>query len=77
MQKDKHPKIYKTTVKCISCGNSFETHSTSKEIRVDVCSNCHPFYNGQLSNITKKGRIDKFQKRLEKSNKTNKGKNEN
>ncbi|HEY8395672.1 MAG TPA: 50S ribosomal protein L31, partial [Bacilli bacterium] len=42
-----HPNYYTVTVTCTSCGNTFETGSTQKELRVDTCSNCHPFYTGQ------------------------------
>lgn len=69
MQKDKHPKYIESKVTCISCGNSFTTHSLSKEIKVDVCYNCHPFYNGKISTASKAGRIDRFNKRVEKSKK--------
>ena len=47
MKKDIHPEYHKCTVTCISCGSTFETGSTLKEIRVDTCSNCHPFYTGK------------------------------
>jgi large subunit ribosomal protein L31 len=63
MKKDIHPKYNKITVTCSTCGNTFETGSTSKEVRVDTCSNCHPFYTGKQKFIAAAGRIDKFNKR--------------
>src|SRR3970040_2067798 len=44
-----HPKYYQATVTCAACGNAFTVGSTRPEIRVDVCSNCHPFFTGQQS----------------------------
>ena len=63
MKKGIHPKYNKITVTCSTCGNTFETGSTAKEVRVDTCSNCHPFYTGKQKSITAAGRIDKFNKR--------------
>ena len=47
MKKDIHPDVYQITVTCASCGTEFSTHSTKKDIKVDTCSNCHPFYTGR------------------------------
>ena len=47
MKKGIHPKYQTITVTCTSCGATFESGSTAKEIRVDTCANCHPFYTGQ------------------------------
>ena len=47
MKKGIHPEYHRIMVKCTSCGAEFETGSTSKELRVDTCSNCHPFYTGR------------------------------
>jgi large subunit ribosomal protein L31 len=58
-----HPQYHKTKVTCISCGNEFETGSTKKEIRVDTCSNCHPFFTGEQKFVQAAGRIDRFMKR--------------
>ncbi|MDD3477493.1 MAG: 50S ribosomal protein L31 [Candidatus Izemoplasmatales bacterium] len=58
-----HPKYYTVTVTCTTCGNTFETGSTNKEIHVDTCSNCHPFYTGKQKFTVAAGRIDKFNKR--------------
>jgi large subunit ribosomal protein L31 len=50
-----------------ACGNSFETRSTQKEIRVGVCSSCHPFFTGKKGSrvLTEAGRLEKFQKKYE------------
>lgn len=66
MKKGIHPNYNTITVTCTSCGTTFETGSTLKEIRVDTCSNCHPFYTGQQKFVAAAGRVEKFNKRLEK-----------
>lgn len=58
-----HPKYYSTKVVCTTCGNEFETGSTLKEIKVDTCSNCHPFYTGKQRFAAAQGRIEKFNKK--------------
>lgn len=58
-----HPEYHICNVTCVSCGNSFQTGSVLKEIRVDVCSKCHPFYTGQQHFIHVDGRIDRFNKK--------------
>ena len=58
-----HPNLYEVKVVCTSCGNEFITHSTKKEIRVDTCSNCHPFYTGRQRFQAAAGRIEKFNKK--------------
>lgn len=63
MKKGIHPEYHKVTVVCSTCGNTFETGSTSKNIKVDTCSNCHPFYTGKQSFTQSDGRIDRFNKR--------------
>lgn len=50
-------------VACASCGTVFETGSTRKELRIDVCSNCHPFYTGQQRIIDTGGQIERFRRR--------------
>jgi large subunit ribosomal protein L31 len=63
MKKDIHPKYEPTTITC-SCGTVIETRSTSKDIRVEVCSNCHPFYTGSKIRVAEKGgRIERFKKK--------------
>lgn len=67
MKKEIHPEYYKeATVVCGSCGNTWKTGSTQKEIRTEVCSNCHPFYTGQQQRILdREGQVDRFYKRLQ------------
>ncbi|NLM25073.1 MAG: 50S ribosomal protein L31 [Firmicutes bacterium] len=61
-----HPDYQEAQVTCV-CGESFTTRSTKKEIRVEVCSKCHPFYTGQRQTVASTGgRIERFMKRYEK-----------
>lgn len=63
MKKEIHPKYFRTTVTC-ACGNSFETGSTKENLRVEICSKCHPFYTGSRQRIVDSGgRVDKFKKK--------------
>jgi large subunit ribosomal protein L31 len=57
-----HPKYETAKVTC-SCGNTFETRSTVKDIRLEICSNCHPYYTGTQRLVDTAGRVDKFRKR--------------
>jgi large subunit ribosomal protein L31 len=58
-----HPEYAEITVTC-SCGNQFKTRSTvGKDLSVDVCSNCHPFYTGKQKILDTAGRVDKFRKK--------------
>ncbi len=60
MKKGIHPKYAKVKVTC-ACGNTFETKSTNPNInKVEICSNCHPFYTGKQRQIAKEGRVEKF-----------------
>ncbi len=65
MKKEIHPKIYQAKVKC-ACGEEFATGSTVKEIHVDICSKCHPFYTGKQKFVDSAGRIEKFNKKYSK-----------
>ena len=58
-----HPTYVETAVTC-SCGNTFKTRSTKKELKVDICSACHPFFTGKLKYIDTAGRIEKFQSKF-------------
>ena len=62
MKKGIHPEYKECKVTC-ACGNTFMTGSTVKEIRVDTCSNCHPFYTGKQRFTQADGRVDKFNKK--------------
>ncbi|MCR5803391.1 MAG: 50S ribosomal protein L31 [Clostridia bacterium] len=61
-----HPKTQLVTVKC-ACGETFEALSTKPELRVDICSKCHPFYTGKQKLVDTGGRVDKFNKRMGKA----------
>ena len=63
-----HPEYKPTTVKC-ACGATFETYSTKEDIRVDICSNCHPFFTGKQKLVDTGGRVDRFNKRYNLNNK--------
>ena len=65
MKQDIHPKYEKAVVKCV-CGNSFETRSTRKEIKVEVCSNCHGFFTGKQRLVDSAGRVEKFHQKYAK-----------
>ena len=63
MKKDIHPQYFTAKVTCTSCGSEFETGSTVKEIKVDTCSNCHPFYTGRQRFAQAQGRVERFNKK--------------
>ena len=63
-----HPEYYKTTVQC-ACGNKFETGSTVKEIAIEICSKCHPFFTGKKKLVDSAGRVERFKKKYAKFNK--------
>jgi len=67
MKKEIHPKYYQKAKVTCSCGNTFEVGSTSPELRVEVCSACHPFYTGTAKFIDTAGRVDKFQARVKRA----------
>ena len=58
-----HPAYEETTIKC-ACGNEIKTRSTKKDLRVDVCSNCHPFFTGRQKLVDTGGRVERFNKRF-------------
>ena len=63
MKQGLHPKYQKITVTCTSCGATFETGSTAKELKVDTCSNCNPFFTGRQRFAAAQGRVEKFNKK--------------
>jgi large subunit ribosomal protein L31 len=65
MKQDIHPEYVVATVHC-SCGNTFQTRSTRSELRVEICSNCHPFYTGKQKLVDAGGRVERFQRRYAK-----------
>ena len=58
-----HPNYQKVVVKCTTCGHEFETGSVVKDLKVDTCSNCHPFYTGKQRFTQADGRVGKFNKK--------------
>lgn len=63
MKENIHPKWFEATVSCV-CGNSFTTHSTKPALKVELCSNCHPFYTGQQRIVDTAGQVERFMRRL-------------
>jgi len=62
-----HPAYEEVNVIC-ACGNTFRTRSTNKgDIRVEICSNCHPFFTGRQKLVDTEGRVDRFRKKIQKS----------
>ncbi len=62
MKEGIHPKYEQTTIRC-ACGNVIETGSTKKDIRVEICSKCHPFYTGKQKLVDTGGRVDRFKRK--------------
>jgi len=65
MRKGIHPEYVECTVTCV-CGNTFTTRSAKKEIRVEICSQCHPFFTGKQKFVDSAGRVEKFRKKYER-----------
>jgi large subunit ribosomal protein L31 len=65
MKAEIHPQYQTAKVTCAQCGNEFEVGSVLSSIKVDTCSNCHPFYTGKQNVIQADGRVDRFMKRVE------------
>jgi len=63
MKKGIHPEFTEDAVVICACGNTFRTGSTKKEIRVEICSACHPFFTGKQKFVDTGGRIERFKKR--------------
>ena len=66
MKQDLHPELHVVTAVC-ACGNTFQTRSTSKELRLEICSACHPFFTGRQKFIDTAGRVERFKRRYSKS----------
>jgi len=80
MKKEIHPKYFtKAKVTC-ACGNSFETGSTKENLKIEICSNCHPFFTGKQKLVDTSGRVEKFAakqakiKKMKETGKSTKGK---
>jgi large subunit ribosomal protein L31 len=65
MKQGIHPEYVTATVRC-SCGEEFQTRSTVPELRVDICSKCHPFYTGKQKLVDAGGRVERFERRYGK-----------
>ena len=65
MKKGVHPEYKETTIVC-ACGNVIHTHSTKENIRIEICSKCHPFYTGKQKLVDSAGMVDRFKKRYAK-----------
>ena len=61
-----HPKYMEVTVSC-ACGETFKTRSTKKEIRLEICSQCHPFFTGKQKLVDTAGRVERFRRKYQKS----------
>ena len=66
MKQEIHPELHVVTVVC-ACGNTFETRSTSKELRLEICSACHPYFTGKQKLIDTAGRVERFNRRYGKT----------
>ncbi|ACB86421.1 50S ribosomal protein L31 [Natranaerobius thermophilus] len=62
MKREIHPEYKKAKVVC-ACGNSFETGSTKEELKVEICSSCHPFFTGKQKLVDSGGRVEKFKRK--------------
>lgn len=76
MKKDIHPKYSQTVIRC-ACGNEIQTGSTKKDIRVEICSKCHPFFTGKQKLVDTGGRIERFMKKYEQYQKNQEKAREN
>lgn len=65
MKTEIQPEYYETTISCV-CGNIVHTRSTVQNIRVEICSSCHPFFTGEKKFVDTAGRIERFKKRYKK-----------
>ncbi|MBK9797981.1 MAG: 50S ribosomal protein L31 [Holophagaceae bacterium] len=65
MKEKMHPELHEVKVHC-ACGQEFMTRSTKKELRVEICSNCHPFFTGKQRLMDTEGRVEKFNKKYAK-----------
>jgi large subunit ribosomal protein L31 len=65
MKSEIHPEYHEVTVHC-ACGETWTTRSTKKELRVEICSKCHPFFTGKQKLVDSAGRVERFQRRYQK-----------
>lgn len=64
MKPEIHPNYYPSAVVSCACGHTFLTGSTRPQLRVDICSNCHPFYTGQQRIVDTAGQVERFNRRF-------------
>ncbi len=62
MREGIHPDYHEATVTC-ACGNTFKTGSTKQDLKVEICSECHPFYTGRQKFVERGGRVERFKKK--------------
>ncbi|RKX67126.1 MAG: 50S ribosomal protein L31 [Tenericutes bacterium] len=67
MKKQLHPIKNEVKITCVTCGSEMTTMSTLENVKIDICSECHPFYTGKLTSGAKTGRLDRFNKILSKT----------
>lgn len=67
MKQNIHPKWHRDSVVTCNCGNTFTTGANNKEIQVDICSACHPFFTGEMRFVDRQGRVDKFMAKMKKA----------
>ena len=72
MKTDTHPNYVETTITCSTCGTVVHTHATVPSMRIDLCSNCHPFYTGKQRIVDTAGRVDRFNQRRDAGEKAQK-----
>jgi large subunit ribosomal protein L31 len=72
MKKGIHPEYVEATVTC-GCGNTFKTRSTKREIHVEICSACHPFFTGKMKYVDTAGRVERFLRKYRRQNETQTG----
>ncbi len=65
MKPEMHPQLHEVTVHC-QCGNEFKTRSVKQELRVEICSACHPFWTGKQKLLDTAGRVEKFNRKYAK-----------
>lgn len=65
MKENLHPKVHNSTITCASCGSVYPLQSTRQTMRIDLCSNCHPFYTGQQRIVDTAGQVDRFMRRFQ------------
>ena len=68
MKNEIHPEYFITKVMCSGCGSAWETGSTIQELKLDICSQCHPYYTGEQKLVDTAGRVERFRKRYDKKN---------